>query len=152
MLPQVPNGRPRLESNHEALDIGINGPPEHLSIDQGSNYISKEFQDNTTAAGVSIMKAPIKNPGFIRLVERYHAPLHRAFNTIRKTFGRKEASDDECLQMEVYSNNVTIGPEGLCPMLLVFGALLRPLMTSTSPDQLTRQRAVKEAAKAIEAE
>lgn len=128
------------------------GPPDHLSIDQGSNYISKEFEDNATAAGITILKAPIENPGTIGLVERYHAPLRRAFDTIRATFTRAEASDDECLHMAVYANNVTIGPEGLCPMLLVFGALPKPLRTSTSPNQLTRQKAIEEASKAVQAE
>lgn len=34
--------------------------------------------------------------------------------------------DAECLQMSVYAANATMGPEGLFPMLLVFGALPRP--------------------------
>lgn len=128
------------------------GPPGHLAIDQGSNYISKEFRDNATAAGISIMEAPIENPGTIGVVERYHAPLRRAYNTIRQTFERKDASNEECLQVVVYANNVTIGPEGLCSMLLVFGALPRPVRSSTSATQLERQRAIEAATKEVQTE
>lgn len=96
------------------------------------------------------MKAPIENPGTIGLVERYHTPLRRSFNTIREMFNMKEVSDDECLHMAVYANNVTIGPEGLCPMLLVFGALPKPLLTSTSSNELAWQKPIKETAKAVQ--
>lgn len=112
--------------------------------------MGKEFEENGTAADITIMKAPIENPGIIGLFERYHAPLRQAFNTIREPFDRREASDYECLHMAFYANNATIGPEGLCPMLLVVGAFTRPLRTSTSPNQLSRQKTIDEASKVVQ--
>ena len=105
-----------------------------------------------TAAGISLEEAPIENPGSIGIVERYHAPLRAAFQKIRQTLSKRDADDSECLQMAVYSTNSTIGPEGLCPMLLVFGAIPRPARMTPSPSQLDRQKAIEEAKKEVEQE
>lgn len=45
-------------------------------------------------------------------------------------------SDSDCLNMAVYSVNCTMGPEGLCPMFLVFGAVPFPTSTTPSTSQL----------------
>ena len=101
------------------------GPPDFLAVDQGSAYISKETKSNMEAAGIILEEAPIENPGSIGVVERYHAPLKKAYLKLRQTLQKGDTSDAECLQMAVYAANATIGPEGLCPMLLVFGAMPR---------------------------
>ena len=88
-------------------------------------------------------EAPIENPGSIGLVERYHAPLRKAYVKLRETLSRTNATDQECLQAAVYAANATIGPEGLCPMLLVFGALPRPAQRTPSPTQVERQNAIE---------
>ena len=124
------------------------GPPNYLAIDQGSSYISKEMKSNAEAAGISMIEAPIENPGSIGIVERYHAPLRRAYHKIRKSLGR-ETSDDECLQMAVYANNTTMGSEGLCPMLLVYGAIPRPARATPSPTQLERQAVIENACRLV---
>lgn len=48
--------------------------------------------------------------------------------------------------------NSTMGPEGLVPMLLVFGALPRPARITPAPTQLHRQRVIEEARKAASTE
>lgn len=124
------------------------GPPDFLSVYQGSNYISKEFRSKAEAQGISIDEAPIETPGAIGLVERYHAPLRSSYRKIRSSMSNQEASDNECLRMATYAINSTMGTEGLVPILLVFGALPRPVRTSAAPDQLKRQKVIEEASKA----
>lgn len=128
------------------------GPPDFLSIDQGSGYVSKEFRSKAEAAGIRLSEAPIENPGSIGIVERYHAPLRRAYQKIWKSLDRAEASDVECLKMAVYANNSTIGSEGLCPILLVYGALPRPARVTPSPSQVERQRVVEESRVEVQSE
>ena len=121
------------------------GPPDYLKVDQGSNYISNEMKANLSAAGITLEEAPIETPGSIGIVERYHAPLRKAYTKIRQDLLKKDCSDQDCLKMAVYACNATMGPEGLCPMLLVFGALPRPARTTPSPTQLQRQTSIEEA-------
>ena len=128
------------------------GPPDYLYVDQGSSYISKEMRANAEAAGIELKEAPIENPGSIGTVERYHAPLRRAYNKIRQSLDKGNTTNAECLQMAVYSNNTTIGPEGLCPMLLVYGAFPRPARTTPSPTQLERQNAIEAAKVEVQTE
>lgn len=85
-------------------------------------------------------------------MERYHAPLRSAFNKIRATMDRKEAKEEECLKLAVYAVNSVMGPEGLTPILLVFGALPRPARSTPSPTQLVRQAAIEEERKRASAE
>lgn len=125
------------------------GPPDFLAVDQGSAYISDEMKRNLEATGIQLEEAPIESPGSIGIVERYHAPLRRAYKTLRESLNKEDTSDADCLRMAVYASNATMGPEGLCPMLLVFGALPRPARKTPSPNQLQRQHAIEEAKKAV---
>lgn len=54
--------------------------------------------------------------------------------------------------MACYAVNSTMGPEGLVPMLQVFGALLRPARSTPAPRQLQRQRAIDSAREAAASE
>lgn len=127
-------------------------PPDFLSFDQGSAYISQEFKANAAAAGITIEEAPIETPGEIGIVERYHAPLRAAYTKLRQDMGKYEATDSECLKMALYAVNSTMGPEGLCPMMLVFGAFPRPARTTPSPSQLHRQRTIEDAKRVVSTE
>lgn len=127
------------------------GPPDHLMVDQGTAYTSKEMRENLESFGVALVEAPIENPGSIGIVERYHAPLRAAHKKIRASLDRS-TSDAECLQMNTYAMNSIIGPEGLCPMMLVFGALPRPARSKPSPTQLERATAIENAKKEVEKE
>lgn len=55
------------------------GPPDHLTVDQGSAYIIKEMRSHLETAGVTLHEAVIENSGTIATIERYHAPLRAAF-------------------------------------------------------------------------
>lgn len=68
------------------------------------------MRSNKEEAGITLDEAPIKNPGSIGVVELYHAPLRCADEHLRKSLDKSEIIGAECLQMEVYSNNATIGP------------------------------------------
>lgn len=80
------------------------GPPDHLVVDQGSAYVSREMKAAVEASGIQLKEAPIENPGTMGIVERYHAPLRAAFEKIRASMDR-ETTDSECLQMAVYAIN-----------------------------------------------
>lgn len=63
-------------------------------------------------------------------VERCHAPLRWVYMAIRSNLP-KTNSNDQCLVMAVFARNTVILSEGLCAMLIVYGAIHRPaLMTS----------------------
>lgn len=117
------------------------GPPDHLRIDQGSNFVSQEFLDCATTEGIIVLEAPIESPSTMSHVERYHGPLRRAYLKIRESLPRRE-TDADCLQLAVKSMNDTVGPEGLCPTLLVFGALPRAAKRQPASSQLERAKAL----------
>lgn len=47
--------------------------------------------------------------------------------------------------MAVYAVNNTVGPEGLCPTLCIFGILPRPARKSFAPNQVARAKAIDDA-------
>lgn len=120
------------------------GPPDFIRVDQGSNLVSSEFLDCADAEGISVLPAPVESPNTMTHVERYHAPLRVAYEKIRDSLPRSE-SDDECLEMAVKSVNDTIGPEGLCPTLLVFGIIPRISQRHPAPSQVERAKAIDSA-------
>lgn len=81
-------------------------------------------------------------------VESYQAPLRIACLKISDSMPRFE-TNGECLQMAVKVVNDTIGPEGLCPTLLVFVALPRPAKKGCADTQLHRAQAMDAASKAV---
>lgn len=124
------------------------GPPDFLHVDQGTNFVAKEFKECAEAEGIKILEAPIESPSTMSHVERYHVPLRSAYNKIRESLDRSESNAD-CLQLAVKATIDTIGPEGLCPTLLVFGTLPRPAKAQPAATQLNRARAKDMAKKEI---
>ena len=106
------------------------GPFDYFHVDQGSNFVSQEFKENATAAGITVMEAPVESPSTMTHFKRYHAPLRAAYTKNRETLPRSE-TNEECLQLATKAVNDTMGPDGLIPTLLVFGSCL--LYTSPSP-------------------
>lgn len=51
------------------------GPPEHLTLQQGTSYIRRDMRSNLGADGLTLLEAAVENPGAIGTVERNHAPL-----------------------------------------------------------------------------
>lgn len=124
------------------------GPPDHRTVNHGTNYTSKEMRSILSAAAVVLHEAPIGNPGTIFTVERYHAPLRASYTRIRADLDR-ETSDADCLQMAVFTTNTYMEPEGLCPTLLVFGIIPIPARTATSATQFERPLAIDNATKEL---
>lgn len=83
-------------------------------------------------------EASIESPTTMSHVERYHAPLRSVYLKIRGSLRRSEL-DNDCLTMAVKAVKDTIGPEGLCPTILVFGA--KPRMGKRMPAETQIQRA-----------
>jgi hypothetical protein len=73
---------------------------------------------------------PVEAAHSIGLVERYHAPIRRAFSVIMEELGAG-TNKFIALQMAVKAVNDTAGPDGLVPTLLVFGSY--PRMTPYDP-------------------
>lgn len=111
------------------------GPSDLPIIDQGSAYKSKEMKKTVEAFGVSLEEARIETPGAIRVVESYHAPLRMAYRQIGDNSGR-QTIEKEFVRLAVLAVNCTVGPAGLCPALLVFGATSRPARSIPAPTQL----------------
>lgn len=120
------------------IDVYL-GPPDIVAHDAGKNFMGAAFQANTDMLHIRTKAVPVESANSMTVVERYHAPLRKAFHIIRK-----EAPDmekEEVLQMAVKAINDSVGPEGLVPTLLVFGALPRLGLPTDAPTPSTFQRA-----------
>lgn len=126
------------------------GPPDYLKIDQGSNFTSKEFKGLAEATGIQILECPIESPATMSHVERYHAPLRAAYEKLEHDLN---GESKECLlQMALHCVNNTVGPEGFCPTMCVFGAMPKPARNTPAPEQIARAKAIDDAMKVVERE
>jgi hypothetical protein len=84
-------------------------------------------------------QVPIEAHSAIGKIERYHAPLHRAYNIISAELGAS-VDRDMILQIAVKAINDTISPDRIMPTVLVFGTYPR-ITINSPPSALTTQRA-----------
>ncbi|KAF1934529.1 hypothetical protein EJ02DRAFT_471813, partial [Clathrospora elynae] len=105
------------------------GPPDIITHNAGTNFASVEFKSEAKIMGITCKQVPVEAHWSIGKVERYHAPLRRAYEILRAELDSR-TSDDAVLQMAVKAVNDTAGPDGLVPTLLVFGAYPRISMDS----------------------
>lgn len=129
------------------IDIYV-GPPDQITHDAGSNFTSQEFRQNATTMAIETKCVPVEAHHSIGIIERYHAPLRRAFEVIKEDLKDLETatSKEVILQMAVKAVNDTAGPYGLVPTLLVFGCY--PRMTKDglpSPSISRRALAIRKA-------
>lgn len=111
------------------------GPPNLISHDAGTNFASIEFKAEARMMGIICQQVPVESHNAIGKVERYHAPLRRAYDIIFQELGAS-VKKEIILQMAVKAVNDTVGPDGIVPTVLVFRAY--PRMTYDSPpSQLT---------------
>lgn len=99
--------------------------------------------------GVTCKQVPTEVHWSVGKIERYHAPLRRAWEILHAELS-SSTSDEAILQMAVKSVNDTAGPDGLVPTLLAFGAY--PRMTTESlpsPSIVKRSEAIQKAMKAL---
>ncbi|EAQ91626.1 hypothetical protein CHGG_03561 [Chaetomium globosum CBS 148.51] len=124
------------------------GPPDYVVTDAGKQFASTEFRQNAKEMAITVKEVPIEAHNSIGKVERYHAPVRRAYEILRKE--DPSASPELSLQMAVKAVNDTAGPNGLVPTLLVFGAYPRMTHNSApSPTLQQRAQAIKKATDAV---
>lgn len=105
------------------------GPPDFITADAGKQFVSKEFKLYASTMGTTVKNVPVEAHHSIGQVERYHGPLRRAYEIIiEEVQGIKPES---ALQMAFKALNDSVGPHGLVPTLLVFGAY--PRMSDSDP-------------------
>lgn len=121
------------------------GPPDILSHDAGTNFAAEMFRIEAKMIGVTCVQVPVEAHQSIGKVERYHAPLRRAFEII--TLELDQTPKEVRLQMAVKACNDTMGPDGYVPTLLVFGAY--PRMTYDSPPSATTMARAKASNRAM---
>ena len=129
------------------IDVYL-GPPDQIVHDAGKNFSSAEFRQQTKAMAIEVKEVPVEAHNSVGKVERYHAPLRRAYEIISSEL--EDASEELILQMAVKAVNDSAGPDGLVPTLLVFGAY--PRMTDDSPPSpsvVQRAEAIRKATKEV---
>jgi hypothetical protein len=107
------------------------GPPDVIVTNAGKSFVGAEFVANARIMAIEIEKVPIKAHNSIGKIERYYGLLKRAFEVIFADFGNA-ITPDYVLQMAVKAVNDTAGPDGLVPILLMFGIYPR-LLPSLPP-------------------
>lgn len=88
-----------------------------------------------------MLKALIESPSTMSHAKRYQRALKTAYLKMGKSLPRNE-SDADCLQIEVKSVCKNIGPEFVCPSLLVFGEFPIPAENTPADTLLERARAI----------
>jgi hypothetical protein len=107
------------------------GPPDVIAHDAGNNFMGAAFLAKADMMHIPNKSIPVESSNSKTIVDRYHSPIRRAFNIIRK-----EAPDldpDAALQMTVKAINDSVGPDGLLPTLLMFGARPRLGLPADKP-------------------
>ncbi|KAM4061465.1 cwf18 domain containing protein [Hirsutella rhossiliensis] len=83
------------------LDRHISRTPDTIKHDAGTNFASLEFRNEAKLMGITCKQ-----------VERYHAPLRRAFEILHAEIGTF-TSPESILQMAIKAINDTAGPNGI---------------------------------------
>ena len=97
------------------------GPLEQIVTDAADSLTSNSFRTEAGLFRITTKAVPVEAAHYMSIVERYHEPLRRSYRIIRS-----EAPDmdpESALQAAVKAVNDSVGPDGLVPTLLVFGAL-----------------------------
>ena len=105
------------------------GPPDYITHDAGKNFVSKEFRQYTISMAISTKSVPVEAHWSIGIMERAHPVLRRAYQIITEEL--QDVTKEQALQMAIKAVNNTAGPDGLVPMLLIFGAY--PQMSELDP-------------------
>ena len=99
------------------------GPLDVITYNIGKNFISKEFKKYAIIIGIITKGVLVEAYNLIGIVERYYSPLQRAYQII--TVEILNINKDTALQIAFKAINDSVGPNGLVPTLLVFGAYPR---------------------------
>jgi hypothetical protein len=99
------------------------GLPHVIKADQGSFFPSPRWHDILSLSGIKLELSPIESHNSLTVGERYYDPLRRINRKVRHDF--HNLSESLALSLANKAMNDTMGPEGLVPTLLVFGAVPR---------------------------
>lgn len=124
------------------------GPPDHLHIDEGSQFVSKKFRQNGSAAGISKMAAPIESPASLLSTETYQGSLCDTFQKLRPDLLR-DSPDDLLKWAGIFLSNCK-SPEGLCSSLCVFGLIRKITRASLTTCQVDRGNFLENAVRRLE--
>ena len=81
------------------------GPPDTIVTDASTNFTAAEFKANARIIAIELEEVPVEAHNSIGKLERYHAPLRRAFNVIAADLQGQGASNEAILQMAVKAVN-----------------------------------------------
>ncbi|KAI1002730.1 hypothetical protein K3495_g5472 [Podosphaera aphanis] len=125
------------------------GPSDIVTHDAGTNFASHEFRNEAKMMGITCKQIPIEAHWSIGKLDRYHAPLRRAYEVINSELN-SVVSQDAILQMAFKAVNDTTGPNGLVPTLLVFSTYPRINNESPPPPSLLKRAdAIQKAMKSL---
>ena len=122
------------------------GYPDVIQVDQGPQFQSTEWKNYLRSMGIRSQNAGVESQNAIGTVERYHKYLRDIYRKVRMTHPHQDR--EETLATAVHAMNCTAGPEGLSPILLVFGVFPRiPVRPQQLPKQEVRMKAMADARK-----
>jgi hypothetical protein len=99
---------------------------------------------------IEIKEVPVEAHNSVGQVERYHAPLRRAYEIIQNELKDEQINKEMMLQMAVKAINDSAGPDGIVPTLLDFGAYPRlTKMDPPFPSVIKRAEAIRAATKEV---
>ena len=116
------------------------GPPDQITHDAGKQFVSGHFQSQASLLYIATKEVPIECANSMTFVERYHEPLRKAYNLVKAE--AQELNRESALQTVVKAINDSVGPGGLVPTLLVYGAFPRLGLPTDKPAADTHERAL----------
>jgi len=116
--------------------------------DADKNFTSNEFKNEAKVLLINVKKVPVEAHNSISKIERYYAPLRRAYDILRSEL--PYSSPELCLSLTVKAINNIADPNDLILTLLVFGTYPR-ISTASLPssDIIVRAAAVRKAMKKL---
>jgi hypothetical protein len=124
------------------------GPPDNIIHDTGKNFVSVEFRQYTKSIAIQVQEVPVEAYNSIGKIKRYHAPLQQVYEIIYDEF--RDTNAEISLQIAVKAINDSAGPDGIIPILLVFGAYPRITENSIlSPTITKRTKTIRKTTKEV---
>ena len=115
------------------------GPPDLIIYNARKNFISKKFKQYAIIMGVNIKKVLVKAHNLISIVKKYHSLIKHAYQIIATEL--PDLNKNIALQIAFKAINNSIGPDGLVPTLLVFGAYPQIAESDTPSPSVTQHAA-----------
>ncbi|KAA8494373.1 Retrovirus-related Pol polyprotein from transposon TNT 1-94 [Porphyridium purpureum] len=99
------------------------GAPHRIVLDRERVLVSKDLEIMLNNEGVVIDPVPIEAHFALGIVERHHETLRCVCDRVHRE--HQDLSPNDVLDIATRAINVTTGPEGIIPSLLVFGTIPR---------------------------